>query len=101
MADIGTVQFSLSKPELVSPQQVAMIKAAAPLVTRCALVRLSFNDPWMRQKAGVFREVKIKASGPGAADPWKDPKVMRCLRPMLNAFTVPEAVVLTMRITKG
>lgn len=101
MADIGTVQFSLARPELLTPQQVASIKNAAPLTTRCALVWLSYNEPWMRQKPGVFREVKIKHDGPGSADPWKDPKVMKCLGSILNVFTVPEPVVLTMRITKG
>lgn len=101
MADIGVVQLSVSKPELVAPQELLRLKDAAPLTARCLLVRLSYSDWWMNLKAGAMREVKLRNTGVGPNPSWKEPRVLSCLGPIQSVFGVPPGVVLTIRVTRG
>jgi hypothetical protein len=104
MADVGTVQFSLAAPQLVGATGLEALRQASQLVTRCVLVRLSYDDAWMKRPRGFGAEVVIDAGPAGAkarSSPWKDPKVARCLQPALGVLAPAQATTLTMRVVKG
>lgn len=101
MADIAVVQFEVSKPELLAAGQLEALKRAAPLATRCLLVKLSYLDSWMKQKRGTVREVVVSNAGVNGRA-LNDDKVVRCVGLLRNlGFEVPAGVTVTVRLTRG